>query len=47
MKASQDALRKSIDELDRLVKKSEEMLHRHRREHEAGDAALGADTKGE
>jgi hypothetical protein len=39
VEASQAALRVSIDETERLVEESEEMLRRHRREHEAGDAA--------
>lgn len=39
VEASQEGLRKSIDETERLVKESDEMLRRHRREHEAGDAA--------
>ena len=44
---SQDALRKSIDETDRLVEQSEEMLRRHRQEHEDGDAARAAGKKRE
>ena len=45
IEASQHALRKSIDETGRLVQESEEMLRRHRKENEGGDAARGADTK--
>ena len=45
VEASQDALRKSIDETGRLVEQSEEMLRRHRKEHEDGDAAAGAADK--
>lgn len=39
VEASQAALRESIQETERLVGKSEEMLRRHRQEHEEGDAA--------
>ena len=42
VEASQDALRKSIDETGRLVEQSEQMLRRHRNEHEEGDAAAAA-----
>jgi hypothetical protein len=45
VEASQAALRKSIDETERLVEQSDEMLRRHRKENEAGDAAR-ADTPG-
>ena len=45
VEASQDALRKSIDETERLVEESDEMLRRHRTEHQDGDAARRADTK--
>lgn len=38
VEASQAALRKSIDETERLVEESDAMLRRHRRENEAGDA---------
>lgn len=38
VEASQAALRKSIEETERLVKESDEMLRRHRSEDEAGDA---------
>ena len=34
---SQAALRKSIDETERLVEESDEMLRRHRREQQDGD----------
>ena len=46
VEASQEALRKSIHETDRLVEESEEMLRRHRKEHEDGDFG-GGDTKRE
>ena len=46
IEASQAALRQSIDETERLVKESDEMLRRHRKEHEDGDAAGGTDTEG-
>ncbi len=39
VEASQAALRISICETERLVEESNEMLRRHRREQEAGDAA--------
>ena len=39
VEASQEALRRSIDETDRLVEQSDEMLRRHREENEAGDSA--------
>ena len=45
VEASQEALRKSIDETGRLVEQSEEMLRRHRKEHEEGDAARSAGPK--
>ena len=45
VEASQDALRKSIDETGRLVEESNEMLRRHRKENENGDGARGADIK--
>ena len=45
VEASQDALRKSIDETGRLVEESNEMLRRHRKENEKGDGARGADIK--
>jgi hypothetical protein len=42
VEASQAALRDSINETERLVKESDEMLRRHREEHELGDARTGA-----
>lgn len=45
VEASQDALRKSINETERLVRESDEMLRRHRKEHEEGDAARGDHTE--
>ena len=38
VEASQGKLRQSIAETERLVNESNEMLRRHRRESEAGDA---------
>jgi hypothetical protein len=38
IEASQDALRKSIAETERLVGESDKMLRRHRRECEEDDA---------
>ena len=38
VEASQEALRKSISETDRLVEESEQMLRRHRNEDEEGDS---------
>lgn len=43
VEASQAGLRNSISETERLVDQSEQMLQRHRRECEAGDADPGAD----
>lgn len=39
VEASQEALRKSINETERLVEESDEMLRRHRKEHEEGDSS--------
>ena len=47
VEASQDALRKSIDETDRLVEQSDAMLRRHRKEDEDGDAARAGGKKRE
>ena len=41
VEASQEALRRSIAETERLVGESEDMLKRHRRECEDDDAASG------
>ena len=46
VEASQKALRQSINVTERLVEESDEMLRRHRREHEAGDAAAVSDRAG-
>jgi hypothetical protein len=45
VEASQAALRRSIDETERLVEESDAMLRRHRRENEAGDARTGHPPK--
>ena len=42
VEASQAALRDSISETERLVEESDQMLRRHRQEHEDGDAAAGS-----
>jgi hypothetical protein len=45
VEASQDGLRKSIAETERLVDQSDEMISRHRKECEDGDAwALANDA---